>query len=155
LIRIGEYERATGYINKTLEIDPNDITCLFYLADIHIRKKEFDKAEEAISKAEKIDPDDRGIQIYRARLLAAKGEKEKALAIRRDSHLYSLLGMKDEAIEFIRSNMDERRIGDPYSYLALINNPLYESLRDDPRFQEIVKKQKEVYEERIKKYGDL
>ncbi len=155
LVKIGEYEKSIVYLNKALEIDQKDIICLFYLASIHIRKKEFNKAEEAITKAEEINPDRTSIQVFKARLLAAKGEKEKALAIHKDEYIYSLLGMKDEAIEIIKSNMDKKLTGDPYSYLALINDPLYDRLRDDPRFQEIVKKQKKVYEKRLKKYGDL
>jgi len=39
-------------------------------------------------------------------------------------------------------------------YLMLENMPL-DLLRDDPRFQEIVKKQKQIYEENLAKYGDL
>jgi len=44
---------------------------------------------------------------------------------------------------------------DAYGYLYLINNPLYDNLRDDPRFQKIVADAKEIYEERLRKYGDL
>ncbi len=42
-----------------------------------------------------------------------------------------------------------------YRYLVLINNPDYENLRDDPRFQKIVKQAKQRYEELVRKYGDL
>ena len=40
-----------------------------------------------------------------------------------------------------------------HSYLVLINNHFYDSLRDDPRFKEIVKKENKKYQERLKKYG--
>ena len=152
LIKIGEYEKSTVYLKKTLEIDPEDISCLFSFARIHIRMKEFNKAEEAISKAEKIKPDSTRIQEFKALLLAAKGEKDKALALWKNSNIYSLLGMEDEAITQINEEI-KRGIKTPY--LFLINNPYYDNLRDDPRFQEIVKKQKKKYEEFLKKYSDL
>jgi hypothetical protein len=41
------------------------------------------------------------------------------------------------------------------SYISLLNSPFYDSLRDDTRFQEILKKAKQKYEERLKKFADL
>lgn len=39
-------------------------------------------------------------------------------------------------------------------YLSLKNLAIYDSLRDDPRFVEILEKEKRRYEEYLRKYGD-
>jgi len=72
--------------------------------------------------------------------------------------IYSLLGMKDEAIENIKKGIDigfRDRKEYLYTYLVLINNPFYESLDDDPRFKEIVERENKKYEERLRKYGQF
>ena len=87
-------------------------------------------------------------------LYAARGEKEKALAIYKppSSTIYSLLGMKDEAIKRLKEYTKESKRP---QYLDLKHNPFFDNLRDDPRFQKIVKKEKQKYEDLIKKYQDL
>ena len=40
-----------------------------------------------------------------------------------------------------------------YSYPVLFNNPFYDNLRDDPRFQDIIKREKKKYDEKSEKYG--
>ena len=130
--------------------------------------KKYDEAKEEIARVEKLDPDKLGIQYSRAYIFAVKGEKEKTLAIIKGldpyylthliSSVYSILGMKDEAIEniqeVIKKGFSELQTY-PYSYHVLIKNYFYDNLRDDPRFKEIVKKEKKKYQEKLKKYGDI
>ena len=40
-------------------------------------------------------------------------------------------------------------------YLTYLNHPHYKILHNDPRFQELLAKHKELYEENLKKYGDI
>ena len=40
-------------------------------------------------------------------------------------------------------------------YLDLKMDPIYDYLRDDPRFQELIAKYKELYDENLRKYGDI
>jgi hypothetical protein len=66
--------------------------------------------------------------------------------------------MNDEAVEFIREGIEkglEITQEHLYPYPILMTNPFYDNLRDDPRFQEILKEQKDKYEERLKKYGEF
>ena len=63
--------------------------------------------------------------------------------------------MKDEALEHLNK---EIRKSVPYPYIFyfdLLNNPFYDNLRDDLRFEKIIKKEKKLYEEYLKKYSDL
>ena len=88
-------------------------------------------------------------------MFAATGEKDEALAIRKNGAVYSLLGMKDEAIQYIEDEMKKDYEHHDCSYISLLNSPFYDSLRDDTRFHEILKKAKQKYEERLKKFADL
>jgi serine/threonine protein kinase/tetratricopeptide (TPR) repeat protein len=163
---MGETEKAEIYINKGLEIEPGDIN--LYLAKVrnYICQKKYIEAEKTLALAEKIDPEFRLITRHRAWIHGIKGEKEKALELIKDApsysydvtSIYSLLGMKDEAIKHIKEGIQrgkEVKMHYFYSYPILINIPCYDNLRDDPRFKKIVKKEKKKYEEKLKKYGNL
>jgi TolB-like protein/Tfp pilus assembly protein PilF len=164
---IGEFEEAAIYIKRALEIEPDNVRLYLVYARQLIMMKMYEQAEKEIEKAEKLKPDYPRLQYYQAWLLAAKGEKEKALALIRTADfpylyhvtsIYSLLGMKEEAIKGISEGIDKgfQDIKDYlYSYPFLINNPFYDNLRDDPRFQEIVKREKKKYEQKLEKYGGL
>ena len=63
--------------------------------------------------------------------------------------------MKDKAIKYIEDQANKDYEHYQYSYLLLKNSPFYDNLRDDARFKEIIRKQKQKYEERLKKFGDI
>ncbi len=87
--------------------------------------------------------------------MAARGEKEEALALHRNSEIYALLNMTDEALEHLNKEIrGEVRV--PYVYYYyLLNNPFYDNLRSDSRFKKVVKREKKLYEANLKKYGNL
>jgi serine/threonine-protein kinase len=163
---VGEFEKAEVYLGKTLEIDPDSPLYLCCNTVNAITLEKYNQAEESLEREEKINPGSSGVLYTRALLHARKGEREQALALIEDpsvysyAAVYSLLGMKDEAINAIKSTLLKREgiegsTVDPLLYLTLTTNPFFENLRDDSRFKEIVKEQKKIYEERLKKYGDL
>jgi hypothetical protein len=96
-----------------------------------------------------------------------RGDREKALALitgNKESYrleitnIYSVLGMKTEAVRNIKWGNEEgfRLIKDylyPYPYLT--TNPLFKNLADDPGFQAVVRNEKARYEAKLEKYGDL
>ena len=166
--KIGEYERATKLLKEALEFEPGDTNFHIFYARQLIMMKKYDEAKEEIARLEKLEPDKLDIQYIRAYIFAVEGEKEKALMIIKDldtyyfthliSSVYSILGMKDEAIENIQEVIDKgfyKLQTYPYSYHVLIKNYFYDNLRDDPRFKEIVKKEKKKYQEKLRKYGDI
>jgi len=152
---MGEFEKAAFYFEKYFEIAPLIFMFPGRPIGLYFRMKKYEKVEELIAETEKVRPDYLGIPYGKALLLAAKGEKEKALAFYKNSEVYSLLGMKDEAIQHL--NLEIRKSAEyPYIfYYDLLNNPFYDNLRDDPRFEEIVKREKKLYEEHLEKYGTL
>ncbi len=165
-IRVGEFGKVVDCVNKALDIEEDD--SVFYLvhAEALIMMKKYDDAGEKITQAEKLSPESPDIRYYRAWVAAAKGEKEKALALIEGkkmyryhvTSIYSLLGMKDEAIENIKKGIDtgfQEAQEYLYTYLFLKNNSSYESLDDDPRFKQIVESEKKKYEERLEMYGQF
>jgi serine/threonine protein kinase len=152
---IGEFEKAAFYFEKYFEIAPLIFMFPERPIGLYFMMKRYEKVEELIAETEKVRPDYSGIPYGKALLLAAKGEKEKALALYKNSEVYALLGMKDEAIQYL--HMEIRKSASyPYIfYYDLRNNPFYANLRDDPRFKEIVKREKKLYEKHSEKYGTL
>ena len=162
----GDYNKAANHFRSALDIDPNHLDLLSRYAYFLILKKNIEEAEKILEIAEKIDEEDyRHVRHARALLLAIKGEKEEALKLIEDrpysyfaTSAYSLLGINDEAVKNIQEGIDEglRELNIYlYPYPYLMNNPFYDNLRDDSRFQKIVKEEKKKYDKNQKKYGKL
>ncbi len=101
---------------------------------------------------ERVAPQFDRLPEYKAQLHAERRVREKALALNKSAVVYSLLGMKEEAIQAIQKDISE---GTPYPYLSLINDSRYKNLRDDLRFKQIVARAKKNHEELSKKYGSF
>lgn len=154
-MNIGEPEKAASYFEKYFELAP--VVLIFpgrYIA-LNIKMEKFDAVEELIARTEKSHPEYSLLPYCKALLLAARGEKEEALALHRNSEIYALLNMKDEALEHLDKEIrGEVRVPHVYYYF-LLSNPFYDNLRGDSRFKKIVKREKKLYEQHLKKYGDL
>ncbi len=168
-LRMGEFEKAAVIMEEALELEPDDMRMRLFYARLLIMMQEFDKAEEIVGQVEILEPKNIDIPYTRAWLLAIRGEKDKSLEVINKieqpvyfstllSNVYAILDMKDEAIrnieEAIAQGMEKTK-SYPYHYRYLMKNPFYDSLRDDPRFQGIVKKQEEWYKENSKKFSDI
>ena len=123
----------------------------------------YDLAQTLLSRAENISPEYPDLEPLRAWLLAAKGEREEALIIISNSrypyfdlpNVYVLLGMEDEAIRCIKNGIEngfKEFFTYIYTYLFLVNNPCFDSLKENPDFQEIVRREKDKYDMRLKKF---
>jgi serine/threonine protein kinase/Tfp pilus assembly protein PilF len=164
---IGEYEKGYELVKRALELDKSNTKLYLELAKHLIMLKRFDEAEKAIQKFENKWPESPEIDHHRALLYASKQERSKGLElIRGKEHpfdycvtcVYALLGMKDDAIENIRMGIElgfKESQHYLYSYLILKENPCFDSLRDDSRFKEILRKEREVYYSRLNKARDI
>jgi len=151
-LNIGEYGKAEDYLKDALNLNPKNPFSLIYYADHQTKMGKYDEAAELMKEVEEINPDFRLLPRYKAELFAAQGRKDEALGLFRNEVVYSLLGMKDEAIEFMLKSMEE---GQRYAYLKLSHHPYYKNLREDPRFQKIMAEAKKTYELLLSKYADL
>jgi adenylate cyclase len=155
LVYTGELEKASAAIRKSLEVEPNNFWSLQDYSLFSLAKGKIDEAEKFLDRIEKISPNYPGNKFYKALLLAAKGEKKKALAFQKNGVIYSFLGMKDKALNYIDKEIAKGKEHFQYSYLPLAHSSFYDNLRDEPRFQDILKEQEKNYEERLRKYGKL
>jgi non-specific serine/threonine protein kinase len=155
-MRSGQFEKAVQYYDKYFELAPIEPLILpGQYASLNIMMRRYDKVEEILRKGEKTDPNAGWVKRYRAVLFADKGEKQKALTLYKNSEVYALLGMNDEAIKCLQEEI-RGKVEWPYTFhLDLANSRYYDKLRGDPRFVEIVKTEKRIYEETQKKFGEL
>jgi len=153
---LGELDKAAFFYEKYFELAP--IVLIFpgrYIA-LNVKMDRFDVVEELIARTEKSHPDYSLLPYSKALLLAAGGgDKEEVLALHKNSEIYALLNMKDEAIESLNREI-RGEVSVPYVYYYfLLNNPFYDNLREDPRFKKIVKREKKLYDSELKKYSYL
>jgi len=153
--RFGEFDRALKDVKKSDQIMPGNSYNLGTWALILVLKEDYEKAGEVLRRIESLP---KGFSFYasltKALYLAGTAEKDKALEGIRYGNVLAFLGKKDEALDRIEAAVKDgtELYSAFYSYLPLTKLDVYESLRDDPRFQEIVKKEKEKYEQKRKKY---
>lgn len=164
--KLGRFEEADAISEKASEIQPN-MNLYFETAWQLIMLGRYQEAEKQLAEAEKLDPGDSSIRLYRGLLFAAHGNKARALELIYDedkpyryiiTSIYSLLGMRDEAIRNIQFGIDvgfEEVAMYLYSYPFLLSNPCYNNLKDDVQFQKILKDEKIKYDNKLKRYGDL
>lgn len=66
-----------------------------------------------------------------------------------------ILKSVDEAFEHLNTRIKIHQDMEISLYLELSNSPIYDFLRSDPRFQDILEEHKKIYDENMEKYGDI
>ena len=137
-----EYDTAIEQYQKTLELDPGDVGTMGAVARAYWRKGEHEKA---IAQMETIASP---VSLHRAVLLRhlLSGNREEAartieswpvpLQPHSEASLYVMLGDEDRAIELLETALDEG-----YASVMWANAYLeFDPLRDDPRFQDLLRR---------------
>jgi len=153
---IGEVDRALKDFALVYQLQPDYVYNLSVYALALTLKQQYGKADSLLRRAEKQPPGafDAVLKFSRAIYFAALGKKEKALVLSRWPGILAELGMKDAAISAIARMTSSQEDGYLWlNYLPLKNLRIYDSLRDDPRFLVILKKEQKKYEVRFKKYS--
>jgi TolB-like protein/predicted Ser/Thr protein kinase len=171
---IGEFDKAAQQIRIALGrgIEPSSLLYL-RLTRLLIMMKRIAEAEAAlevakeVAKVEEIPSHHSDFLLLQAWIHAARGKNELALGLLKDfsdsylieiTSIYSLLGMKDKAVENIKKgikNALKEKYAEYYTYPFLNSNPFYDDLRGNPQFLKILEKEKQKHEERLVKYGGL
>jgi tetratricopeptide (TPR) repeat protein len=138
-----EYDQAIDYCNRALILDSNFYVAHEYLVDIY-RMKGMD--QEALNELSKAYPSSnleklrevfaregwRGIYKPEIEYLLVSKENGRPLALARD---YSRIGDNNQALRWLDESIDKPRwFWQPYVTV----DPLYDALRADPRFKQIV-----------------
>jgi serine/threonine protein kinase/Tfp pilus assembly protein PilF len=161
---LGKFEKAELNFKRALDIDPNHYRALLDYRILLIDMKRYDEAKKIIKKFMKLYPNSPGNEFNKSLIHVIDGKKEKALVQYPKElqmlylylvRLYLYLGMNEEAINKLDVIFEGDKNGDYSRYLLLNNHPLFDPFRSDPRFQEILAKHKDLYEENLKKYTDI
>jgi serine/threonine protein kinase/lipoprotein NlpI len=157
LERLGRMEEAEKYLKQNIELAPSDRRHYLYYANYCIKMERFEEANTVLEQVKKIALPSRELtedaSLYKAYLLLRMGRFKKALELsfQYNAKVYSMLGRKKDAIDFLNGMMT----GNISYYWDLLNNPYYDNLREDPHFHEIIKKEKKKHEGLLKIYREL
>jgi Tfp pilus assembly protein PilF len=144
-----QYERLADHAAKMLELDPNSRAPHGLLGFTYLQKRQYDQAVAEYQKAVDMTNGEGLSQLgYAYGLAGRRTEALKALSdlqsISQGQHatpdrvarIYIGLGDKDRAFEWL-----DRAYAGRSDYLTLLKTePTLDSLRSDPRFQELVRK---------------
>jgi DNA-binding winged helix-turn-helix (wHTH) protein/tetratricopeptide (TPR) repeat protein len=147
----GEYERAVNLLNETIELEPNYMPTHFLLGLVHIQKKRFAEAIAEYQLIYKLDEEaylPLGFMGYAYALAGELAEAQTVLNILQDISLrkyvspYSMLvihlaiGPKSRIFELLDQLYEE--CNDWLIWLKV--SPELKDLRDDPRFQDLLRR---------------
>ncbi len=166
LSALGRFEEAAAKSALAVARNPNIIRVRHLRAVQLALAGHLDEAVVEIEAIRRIKPDYINLPFSEALVAAARGEKEKALALKgktdslaiQGTCFYLLLGLTEEALSNIEAGIEkgfELASDYLYSYPSLVGNPAFQSLRDLPRFREIVKRQKVRYLKELKRHENL
>ncbi|MFL6278132.1 MAG: TPR end-of-group domain-containing protein, partial [Blastocatellia bacterium] len=147
----GQYEKAIEQCLETLELDPNFMAAKSALALVYSRARSFDQASAIWREIMCVVGDDPEAMAFFGNFCASAGQREKAVElIDKLEHIsksryvspfnfaliYAELQENDQAFRWLDKAYEER--SDLLSWLKVV--PALDSLRSDPRFQELLER---------------
>ena len=147
----GDMQNSVAQYQKTVEIDSTSALGHYFLGIAYIGLKQFDKALQHLHKAISLDPNNIGILATAAYAEGIAGNRSEAIRIEKDllkqaqnnyvpSYELAIvelgLGKNEQALHYLEQAFTERGPWMPF----LSMNPLFSSLKEDKRFQELVRK---------------
>ena len=145
------YEDSIAEFRQVLDVDPRYYLALAMVGQVHALAGQWDEALECFAKAREADAGSKFVASLEAMTLAFAGRRAESVAqlediIQRSEHDYissvsiayvcTALGETDRAFEYLDRGVFNR---DPL-ILGLKSNPIFESLRTDPRYHALLKK---------------
>ncbi len=143
------WDEAIDSLKELTQLEPNFPTAYINLADVYAAKGMYQEAAESYRKGIELGEDGSSQKISLAVVFAKSGKKDEAQAILKElqtgenyvsltvlSRLHAALGEKDNALEMLEKAFHERDT--QLQYVGA--EPLFDELRSDARFQELVRK---------------
>jgi TolB-like protein/Tfp pilus assembly protein PilF len=144
------YDEAISQLRKTVELDPNFAEARFHLALAYEQKRMYAEAIREFHKSVELFSD-RTMTAWVGRAQAVAGNRGEALRVLAElkvmarrkyvspyllAVIYAALGEKDRAIEWLEKVYEERS----YYVVWLKVDPVFDILRPDPRFQDLLRR---------------
>jgi len=145
------YEHSIAQFRKVLEMNPQYYLAHAMMAPVFMQMGQFDQALECYAKAREADANSKFVDSLEAMTLAAAGQKDIAqemlgVILRRSAHEYispvsiayicTALGDFNAAFGHLDRAIHDR---DP-NILGLKSNPIFDALREDPRYHALLRK---------------
>jgi tetratricopeptide (TPR) repeat protein len=148
----GQLDRAIEFSEKALEIDPTMQFAHYHIGLVYFARSKYEKALEEFQKENQFQPDTPGVSNSAIVLTYMRmGKKELAKKFLKQvieqskqgytppytlASLYFAIGDKDKGFKFLNEAYDEQDCW----LIVLKLGPVYETVRSDPRYIEILKK---------------
>lgn len=145
------YEQANAEINKAIATDPLYFGHHHHLALLQIQMRQYEDAILSLRKAEELGADRMEVRLLLAHVYARQGKRrevgrilEEALRAVKENKMHQMaialvyagLNEKDQAIACLEIATSNRESG----LIFLKVNPLFDSVRLDPRFAGLLQK---------------
>jgi TolB-like protein/Flp pilus assembly protein TadD len=144
-----QYDQAIKQYRKTAEMDPKRADPIFGLGDVYAQQDRLDLAIQEYRKAVELSGGQPDASPALAHAYALAGRRREALAILKRMNemsehppvaaldratVYIALGDKQQALSWLEKAYENHEEG----ILFLKSDPVYDTLRSDPRFQNLV-----------------
>ncbi len=148
--RARRLDEAIAQLNRALALDPNFYATRYALGTVYHANGQFGEAIAEYRKALNLT-DDPWVRALLARSLAKSGKRDEAIKLLGElkseaAHryvpsagfalVYAALGEKDKAFVWLEKDVMDRSPRPP----LVAFNPAFDDLRDDPRFQDLVRR---------------
>ncbi|MBN1819946.1 MAG: hypothetical protein JXR31_09420 [Prolixibacteraceae bacterium] len=156
---LGQMEKSKTYYREALNLEPNDPKYLLNYILLLLQMKENKEALKWGALYNQYFPATQDNQFLKAVFLAYGNEKEKALAVNLHSEnrmrICLILQMNNMAVNLMENYFERVKDSERSNYIEMMYNPIYNFLRSDTRFRELLAQQKEIYQRNLKKYGGI
>jgi Tfp pilus assembly protein PilF len=139
------YDEAIEQYRKTLEMDPNFRLVRANLGSAYLQKGMYNEGIAEFEKAGAVSRLGYAYAVAGRRAAAQKvldqvieTSKQKYVPTERIALIYTGLGEKDKAFEWLEKGYEERAIGGPPVGIKV--EPEFDPLRSDPRFQDLLRR---------------
>jgi TolB-like protein/Flp pilus assembly protein TadD len=147
LLFVGDYEAALAEATRVLELAPEHADAHYFLGAALALDGQLEEGIASLQRSNDLDPESPGRRTALAWAYARDGQRERALELLADvpemgfnlkemALVYGELGETDRAFAFL----DRAYADHPANLLNLSVDPAADSLRADPRFEQLMKK---------------
>ena len=143
----GELDQAEKILNEGLQFNPKEGILNHYVVQLAVMRRNYEKALSGYEKLIQTEPKE-NLTGMRAEIYAIHGDREQALKLDKRSYIYLLLEMYKEGM------VELKKVSSKLSYLRLLHSRMYNPLRSDPEFIQLMKERKADYDELLLKYAN-